>query len=53
VFSQEGKITVLQADESLKVLATNHLDEGMNASPAVAEGSLILRTFGHVYRIGH
>jgi len=53
LFSQEGKITVLQADESLKVLATNHLDEGMNASPAVADNSLILRTFGHVYRIGH
>lgn len=51
-FSQEGKITVLQADETLKVLAVNQLDEGMNASPAVHGDRLILRTFGHVYCIG-
>ena len=51
-FSQEGKITVLQADETLKVLAVNQLDEGMNASPAVWGNCLILRTFGHVYCVG-
>jgi len=53
MFSQEGKITVLQANPDLNVLATNQLAEGMNASPAVAGDSLILRTFTHVYRIGH
>ena len=53
LFSQEGKVTVMRADETLQVLATNQLDEGMNASPAVLEDSLIIRTFGHVYRIGN
>lgn len=52
-FSQEGRITVLQADESLKVLAINELAEGMNASPAVVGNRLILRTFKHVYCIGN
>jgi hypothetical protein len=52
-FSQEGRVTVLQANESLKVLAINQLDEGMNASPAVCGNRLILRTFKHVYCIGN
>ena len=49
-FSQDGRISVLQAGDEFKVLATSKLDDGFNASPAVAGRSLILRTFSHVYR---
>lgn len=49
--SQEGKVSVIAATPDFEVLATNQLDEGMIASPAVAGNSLILRTFKSVYRI--
>jgi hypothetical protein len=35
----------------LKVLATNKLDDGFDASPALVEGDLILRGRKHLYRI--
>ena len=36
---------------SSKLLATNTLDDGFMASPAVADGALFLRTKSHLYRI--
>jgi outer membrane protein assembly factor BamB len=50
-FSQDGKVAVLKAGREFKLVAENHLDEGCNASPAVADRSLIVRTMSHVYRI--
>ncbi len=50
-FSQEGKTVVLAAKDVVEVLATNHLDEGIKASPAVTDGALLIRTLGHLYRI--
>ena len=36
---------------NIKLLATNTLDDGFMASPAVADGGLFLRTKSHLYRI--
>jgi outer membrane protein assembly factor BamB len=48
---QDGKTTVLKPGRTFEVLATNTLDDGCMASPAVDQGALILRTKSHLYRI--
>ncbi len=49
--SEEGKTTVVAADKEFKVLATNQLDGGFMASPAIAGRALFLRTKTHLYRL--
>ena len=48
---REGTTVVLEAGPQLKVLATNKLDDGFDASPALVEGDLFLRGRKHLYRI--
>ena len=50
-FSRDGVGTVLKAGRKYEVLATNTLESGFMASPAVAGRALILRTKTNVYRI--
>ena len=50
--SKEGTVTVIEAADKFNLLAENEFPDGFNASPAVAEGSLILRSFTHLYRVG-
>jgi outer membrane protein assembly factor BamB len=50
-FDQQGKTTVLKASRDYEVLATNTLDAGFMASPAVSGKALLLRTKTHLYRI--
>jgi outer membrane protein assembly factor BamB len=50
-FSREGVTTVLKASRNYEVLATNVLDSGFMASPAVSGRTLFLRTKEHLYRI--
>ena len=42
---------VIRAADSFELLAENSLGSGLNASPAVAERSLIVRSFTHLYCI--
>ena len=49
--NQQGKTTVLKAGRSFEVLATNTLESGLMASPAVSGKALFLRTKTHLYRI--
>ncbi len=49
--SREGVTTVFNAGCSEQVLATNSLESGFMASPAVVGNALILRTKTHLYRI--
>jgi len=51
ICNQEGETTVLEPGRKFKVLATNTLDDGCMASPAVEGDALILRTKTHLYRI--
>jgi len=49
--NQQGKTTVLNPGPALDIVATNMLDIGLMASPAVSGSDLFLRTKTHVYRI--
>ncbi len=50
-FSQDGKTTVLKPGRNFEVLATNELDDGFMASPAVSGKAFFLRTKTHLYRV--
>jgi outer membrane protein assembly factor BamB len=50
--SHEGKVTVLKPGGQWEVLAINELGEDCNATPAIAGGSLYIRTRGALYRFG-
>src|SRR5262249_47653259 len=47
--SGRGVVTVLKADDKFEVLARNDLGEPIAATPAVAEGTLYVRTAKHLY----
>ena len=49
--SEDGDTFVMQAGPEFKVLGRNSLGEMTLASPAVANGSLIIRTATKLYRI--
>ncbi len=50
-FGEHGRSTVIQPGREFKLLATNILNEGCMASPAVGGKALIVRTLNHLYRI--
>ncbi|HKW97627.1 MAG TPA: PQQ-binding-like beta-propeller repeat protein [Bryobacteraceae bacterium] len=50
--SEDGDTFVIQAGPEFKVLGKNSLDEMSMATPAIARGSLIIRTAAKLYRIG-
>jgi outer membrane protein assembly factor BamB len=49
--NHDGACTVLKAGDQYEVLATNQLESGLMASPAVAGNALYLRTLNSLYRI--
>jgi hypothetical protein len=49
--SEDGDTFVIQAGAEYKLLGKNSLDEMCMATPAIARGSLILRTASKLYRI--
>jgi outer membrane protein assembly factor BamB len=49
--SQDGRTFVLAAADEFTLLATNTLDDGFMASPAVYDKALFLRTEANLYRI--
>jgi hypothetical protein len=49
--SEDGDTFVMQAGPEFKLLGRNSLEEMTLASPAVANGSLIMRTATRLYRI--
>ena len=49
--SEEGDTYVIQAGPEFKVLGKNSLDEMALSTPAVARGSLFIRTLSKLYRI--
>jgi len=49
--SRDGETTVLSASNEFEKLATNQLSGTFKASPAIADGSLFLRSDTHLYRI--
>ena len=51
--SEDGDTYVIQAGPEFKVLGKNSLNEMTLATPAVARGSLFVRTASHLYRISN
>ena len=51
LLSEDGDAFVVQTGPDYKLLGKNSLDEMCMATPAIANGSLIIRTAGRVYRI--
>ena len=51
VLSEDGDTFVVQAGPEFKILNKNSLNEMTMATPAIARGSLIIRTQGKLYRI--
>ena len=49
--NQDGQTFVMAADKKYKLLATNTLDAGGNASPVPVGDSIYLRTRTHLYRL--
>jgi len=49
--SEDGDTFVIQSGAEFKVLGKNPLDEMCMATPAIARGSLIIRTASRLYRI--
>jgi outer membrane protein assembly factor BamB len=52
VLSDEGETTVLEAGPVFKVLATNALGENVQASPAISQGQIFVRTEKNLYALG-
>jgi len=52
IASEEGKVTVLKAGAAWEVMQINDLEEGCYATPALADGSIYLRTNDALYRFG-
>lgn len=52
LLSEEGKVTVLKAAAQWEVLQINDLDEACYATPALAGGSIYVRTNDALYRFG-
>jgi outer membrane protein assembly factor BamB len=49
--NEEGVTTVIRPGRTCEILATNHLDDGCMASPAVVGAAIVVRTKTHLYRI--
>lgn len=50
-FDRAGLTTVIKPGRELKIIATNKLDDGFMASPAVSGKALYLRTLSNLYRV--
>ena len=50
-FNLEGRATVIRATPSFELLAENELEDGCQASAAIVDDALIVRTMTHLYCI--
>src|SRR5262249_4941276 len=50
-FNQEGESFVVEPTREMKVMATNKLDAGCMATPAISGKAMFLRSKTHLYRI--
>ena len=53
IASVEGVVVVLEAGEKLNILATNKLDGGILATPALVDRNIYVRTESHLYAFGN
>jgi outer membrane protein assembly factor BamB len=51
VTSQQGETLVLAAKPQFEVLSRNPLGERSQSSPAISDGEIFIRTYGHLWCI--
>ncbi len=51
VVGRDGTTVVLDTKKDMEIVATNQLDEGIDASPAIVGNQIFLRSKGHLYCI--
>ena len=49
--ARDGKVTVVEAGRTFKILSQNDLGEALAASPAISNGTIYLRTFDALWAI--
>jgi outer membrane protein assembly factor BamB len=49
---REGATTVIKTGPAFETIATNTLDDGFDASPALVDGMMYMRGYKHLYAIG-
>ncbi len=52
ICGREGNVAVIEDSSTFKTIATNTLDEGINATPAIVDDEIYLRGDQHLYCIG-
>jgi outer membrane protein assembly factor BamB len=52
IASDAGVVTVLKAGDKFEVLAEHDLGESIRATPALVDGTIYLRSAGHLYAFG-
>ncbi len=52
IFDREGNAVVIKHGKEFEVLASNQLDDGFDASPAIIGDTFLLRGHKNLYRIG-
>jgi outer membrane protein assembly factor BamB len=52
ISSEDGEVFVVSAGPGLEQIAKNDMKEVIMATPAIADGLIVVRTLGHVYGIG-
>jgi outer membrane protein assembly factor BamB len=50
--SEDGDVYVVRAEAGLTQIAANSMKEVIMATPAIADGLIVVRTMGHLYGIG-
>jgi outer membrane protein assembly factor BamB len=50
--NEDGDIIVARAGRKYEEIAKNQMKEVIMSTPAIADGLIVVRTFGHVYGIG-
>ena len=52
IASEDGEVYVLSATPGLSQIARNDMKEVIMATPAIADGLIVVRTMGHLYGVG-
>jgi outer membrane protein assembly factor BamB len=50
--NEDGDVIVARAGRKYEELAKNQMKEVIMSTPAISDGLIVVRTFGHVYGIG-
>lgn len=50
--STKGDVVVLRANEDFEVIARSDLDEEIQTTPAISQGTMYIRTTGHLISVG-